>query len=159
MIPLGVSCEHVPTSGVPNLSTTDLRRLRQPHRAGARRRGPCRSLPGPRPRRRQLHSEAVVVRSTRRQGVAVDLPEEVVDDLRQRLRRIGGQIQGNERMLEEGRECRDLVTQISAANRALERTGFRLVSAGMEYCISNPDKAEAEGYPIDEVEKMFLRLA
>ena len=59
----------------------------------------------------------------------------------------------------QGRECRDLVTQISAANRALERTGFRLVSAGMTYCISNPDKAEAEGYPIDEVEKMFLRLA
>ncbi|MFZ1310376.1 MAG: metal-sensitive transcriptional regulator, partial [Candidatus Microthrix parvicella] len=65
-----------------------------------------------------------MVRSTRRQGVAVDLPEEVVDDLRKRLRRIGGQIQGIERMLEEGRECRDLVTQISAANRALERTGF-----------------------------------
>ena len=49
----------------------------------------------------------------------MDLPEEVVDDLRKRLRRIGGQIQGIERMLEEGRECRDLVTQISAANRAL----------------------------------------
>ena len=56
----------------------------------------------------------------------MDLPEEVVDDLRKRLRRIGGQIEGIERMLDDGRECRDLVTQISAANRALERTGFRL---------------------------------
>lgn len=89
----------------------------------------------------------------------MELPEEVLDDLRKRFRRIGGQVQGIERMLEEGRECRDIVTQISAANRALERAGFRLVSAGMEYCISNPEKAEAEGYPIDEVEKMFMRLA
>ena len=44
----------------------------------------------------------------------MDLPEEVVDDLRKRLRRIGGQIEGIERMLDDGRECRDLVTQISA---------------------------------------------
>ena len=48
---------------------------------------------------------------------------------------------------------------LAGARRALERTGFRLVSAGMTYCISNPEAAEADGYPIDEVEKMFLRLA
>ncbi|MEZ5382462.1 MAG: metal-sensitive transcriptional regulator [Microthrixaceae bacterium] len=89
----------------------------------------------------------------------MDLPEEVVDDLRKRLRRIGGQVAGIERMLDEGRECRDIVTQISAANRALERTGFRLVSAGMAYCIANPEEADADGYAIDEVEKLFLRLA
>lgn len=89
----------------------------------------------------------------------MDLPDDVTDDLRKRLRRIAGQVQGIERMLEDGRECRDIVTQISAANRALEQTGFRLVSAGLTYCISNPEQAEAEGYPIDVVEKMFMRLA
>ena len=47
----------------------------------------------------------------------------------------------------------------SAANRALEQAGFRLVSAGLKYCISNPDQAEADGYPLGEVEKMFMRLA
>jgi len=62
-------------------------------------------------------------------------------------------------MLDDGRECRDIVTQISAANRALEQAGFRLVSAGLKYCISNPDQAEADGYPLGEVEKMFMRLA
>lgn len=89
----------------------------------------------------------------------MELPEEVIDDLRKRLRRIAGQVQGVERMLEEGRECRDIVTQLSAANRALEQTGFRLVSAGLTYCISNPEVAEADGYPMKEVEKMFMRLA
>ncbi len=89
----------------------------------------------------------------------MQLPDEVLDDLRRRLRRIGGQVQGIERMLDEGRECRDVVTQISAANRALEQTGFRLVSAGLTYCLSHPQEAEAEGYPLEEVEKMFMRLA
>ena len=89
----------------------------------------------------------------------MELPEEVLDDLRKRLRRVAGQVQGIERMLDDGRECRDVVTQISAANRALEQAGFRLVSAGLAYCIANPEKAEADGYPLAEVEKMFMRLA
>lgn len=89
----------------------------------------------------------------------MELPEDVSDDLRKRLRRVAGQVQGIERMLDEGRECRDIVTQISAANRALEQTGFKLVSAGLTYCLSNPEEAEADGYPLDEVEKMFMRLA
>jgi DNA-binding FrmR family transcriptional regulator len=88
----------------------------------------------------------------------MDLPDTVTDDLRKRLRRVEGQIRGIEKMLDEGRECRDLVTQLSAANKALEQVGFRLVSAGLTYCLSDPDKAEAEGYPLGEVEKMFLRL-
>ena len=89
----------------------------------------------------------------------VELPEEVLRDLRKRLRRVAGQVQGIERMLDEGRECRDVVTQISAANRALEQAGFRLVSAGLTYCLAHPEEAKADGYPIDEVEKMFMRLA
>ena len=51
------------------------------------------------------------------------------------------------------------MTQISAANRALEQAGFRLVSAGLAYCLQNPEQAEADGYPIDEVEKLFMRIA
>ena len=68
----------------------------------------------------------------------MELPEDVTADLRKRLRRVAGQVQGIERMLDEGRECRDIVTQISAANRALEQTGFKLVSAGLTYCLSHP---------------------
>lgn len=89
----------------------------------------------------------------------MELPEEVIDDLRKRLRRVAGQVQGVEKMLEEGRECRDIVTQLSAANRALEQAGFRLVSAGLTYCLTDPERAEADGYPLAEVEKLFMRLA
>ena len=89
----------------------------------------------------------------------MELPEDVMKDVRNRVRRVIGQVQGIERMIDDGRECRDLVTQISAANRALEQVGFRLISAGLTYCISNPEQAEADGYPLEEVQKMFMRLA
>ena len=89
----------------------------------------------------------------------MDLPDEVVDDVRKRLRRVAGQVQGVERMLEEGRECREVVDQLSAATKALEQAGFRLISAGMVYCVQNPEKAAADGYAVDEVQRMFMKLA
>ena len=72
----------------------------------------------------------------------MELPDEVIDDVRKRLRRVAGQVQGIERMLDEGRECRDVVTQLSAATRALEQAGFRLIAAGLTYGLENPDEAE-----------------
>jgi len=89
----------------------------------------------------------------------VQLPGEVVDDLRKRLHRVAGQIDGIERMLDNGRECRDVVTQISAATKALEQAGFRLVAAGLTYCLANPEEAEIDGYPLEEVQRMFMKLA
>ncbi len=89
----------------------------------------------------------------------MELPEEVIEDIRKRLHRVGGQIEGIERMLDEGRECRDVVTQISAANKALEQAGFRLVAAGLTYCLANPEEAESDGYALETVQKMFMKLA
>lgn len=89
----------------------------------------------------------------------MQLPDEVVDDVRKRLRRAAGQVQAVERMLAEGRECRDVVTQLSAATKALEQAGFKLVAAGLTYCLENPDDAAADGYPLESVERMFMKLA
>jgi DNA-binding FrmR family transcriptional regulator len=89
----------------------------------------------------------------------MQLPDEVIDDVRARLHRVAGQLAGIERMLDDGRECKDVVTQISAATKALEQAGFKLVAAGLTYCLANPDEAEATGYPLDVVEKMFMKLA
>jgi DNA-binding FrmR family transcriptional regulator len=89
----------------------------------------------------------------------MQLPDEVIEDVRRRLHRVGGQLAGIERMLDQGRECKDVVTQISAATKALEQAGFKLVAAGLTYCITHPDEAAASGYPVDVVEKMFMKLA
>jgi DNA-binding FrmR family transcriptional regulator len=89
----------------------------------------------------------------------MEIPDDVIEGVRRRLHRISGQLAGIERMLDEGRECKDVVTQISAANRALEQVGFKLVAAGLTYCLTNPEEAEASGYPLEVVEQMFLKLA
>jgi DNA-binding FrmR family transcriptional regulator len=91
--------------------------------------------------------------------VAVDIPEETINDLLRRLRRVEGQLRGIQQMLIDGRECRDVVTQISAASKALDQTGFKLVASGLTYCLSHPEAAADEGYDIADVQKMFMKLA
>ncbi len=89
----------------------------------------------------------------------MQIPEDVTSDVRRRLRRAGGQVQAIERMLDDGRECREVVMQISAATKALEQAGFKLIAAGLTYCVERPDEAEADGYALADVERMFLKLA
>ena len=89
----------------------------------------------------------------------MQFPDEVTDEVRKRLRRVAGQVQGVEHMLEDGRDCKEIVAQISAATKALEQAGFRLVAAGLTYCVEHPEEAEADGYGVDSVQKMFMRLA
>ena len=89
----------------------------------------------------------------------MDLPEPTIDDVVQRLRRVEGQIRGIQQMLTDGRECRDVVTQISAARKALDQAGFKLVASGLTYCLSHREAAARDGYDIDDVQKMFMKLA
>ena len=56
-----------------------------------------------------------------------------------RLRRAQGQIGGVIRLLQEGRDCKDVVTQLAAVNRALDKAGFAIVSSGLRECLANPD--------------------
>lgn len=88
----------------------------------------------------------------------MQLPDDVIVDLRKRLRRVEGQVRGVEKMLAEGRECRDIVTQLSAAAKALEKAGFKLVASGMAFYVEHPEEAVADGYAIDQVQNMFMKL-
>lgn len=78
-------------------------------------------------------------------------PHEVSDDVIKRLRRLEGQMRGLQRLVEEQAECRDIVTQLSAARSALDRVGFKLMAAAM----TDPDR-EAD---VDELEHLFLKLS
>ena len=89
----------------------------------------------------------------------MELPEETIDSLLKRLRRAEGQIRGVQQMLVDGRDCRDIVTQLTAASKALDQAGFSLVAAGLTWCMSDPERASAEGYSIEDVQKMFMKLA
>lgn len=89
----------------------------------------------------------------------MELPDETMADLHRRLRRVEGQVRGIQQMLAEARDCRDVVTQIAAANKALEQVGFVMVAAGLTWCLEDPERSAAAGYDIADVQKMFLKLA
>jgi len=76
-----------------------------------------------------------------------------------RLRRVEGQLAGIVRMIEDGRDCEDVVTQLAAASRALSRAGFKIVASGMRQCL-DPAASAGESPPdAQRMEKLFLSLA
>lgn len=89
----------------------------------------------------------------------MQLPDDTLDELTRRLRRIEGQVRGIQQMLTENRECRDIVAQVSAASKALDQVGFKLLATGLSHCLADPVKAAENGFDLAEVEKLFLKLA
>jgi len=88
----------------------------------------------------------------------VRFPEDVTKDARNRLRRAEGQLRGVQRLLEDGADCKDIVTQISAVQAALHRAGLRLMASGMRQCIADPAAAQSEGMTVEDMENLFLKL-
>ena len=74
-----------------------------------------------------------------------------------RLRRAQGQIGGVLRMIEQGRECEDIVTQLAAVNHALDRAGFALIATSLRQCLAQPDGTNSTD--AQSLEKLFLSLA
>jgi DNA-binding FrmR family transcriptional regulator len=74
-----------------------------------------------------------------------------------RIKRAQGQLGGVLRMLEEGRECEDVVTQLAAVSRALDRAGFAIVASGLQQCLTRGDGVD--GVDVKKMEKLFLSLA
>ena len=85
------------------------------------------------------------------------IDEEAARPVLNRLRRAQGQLAGVITMIESGRDCAEVVTQLAAVSRALDRAGFKIVASGMRQCLS----AEESDAPMseDQLEKMFLALA
>jgi DNA-binding FrmR family transcriptional regulator len=73
-----------------------------------------------------------------------------------RLRRAQGQLAGVIAMIESGRDCADVVTQLAAVSRALDRAGFKIVASGMRQCLAGGGDSPLTE---DQLEKLFLTLA
>jgi DNA-binding FrmR family transcriptional regulator len=80
-----------------------------------------------------------------------------------RLRRAQGQIAGVIRMIEEGRDCEDVITQLAAASRALDRAGFAIIATGLQQCLTDVESGRKNGEDVEQMrarlEKLFLSLA
>lgn len=86
-------------------------------------------------------------------------PNDVAEVLN-RLRRAQGQLAGVIAMVEDGRECRDVVIQLAAVSKALDRAGFKMVATGLRECAAG-DGTVTDGTCLTEaeLEKLFLALA
>lgn len=89
----------------------------------------------------------------------MELTKEQTDQLISRLRRVEGQIRGIQGMIQEGRECTDVITQFAAAIKALEQSGYKYFATTVTQCALDPVKAEEEGYTAEKLERMFLQLS
>ncbi len=86
--------------------------------------------------------------------------DEAIAAVLNRLRRAQGQLAGVISMIEQGRECKDVVTQLAAVSRALDRAGFKIVATGLRECVADGKAADGKGeMSVDELEKLFLALA
>lgn len=74
-----------------------------------------------------------------------------------RLRRAQGQLAAVVRMLEDGRDCREIVPQLAAVSKAIDRAGFAVVASSLRECAAHPDTHDA--HDVADLEKLFLSLA
>lgn len=74
-----------------------------------------------------------------------------------RLRRAQGQLNAVIRMLEEGRDCQAVVTQLSAVSKAVDRAGFTLISSTLEQCLTASGGKDTVN--VAKLQKLFLSLA
>ena len=82
--------------------------------------------------------------------------EEAMSGVLNRLRRAQGQLAGVIAMIEAGRDCADIVTQLAAVSKALDRAGFKIVASGMRQCLTDGGDQQMSQ---EQLEKLFLALA
>jgi DNA-binding FrmR family transcriptional regulator len=75
-----------------------------------------------------------------------------------RLKRAQGQLGAVVRMLEEGRSCDDVVTQLAAVSKALDRAGFAIIASGLQQCLVE-GPGDSTAIDVQRLEKLFLSLA
>ena len=87
------------------------------------------------------------------------VPDERKSELRTRLNRLRGQLDGIERMLDQDRPCLEILTQVSAAQEAIRGVGRVMARNYLERCASAAIKAGREREVYDQVMDHVFKLA
>lgn len=80
-----------------------------------------------------------------------------LDAVVKRLRRAQGQLGGIIQMIEDGRECREVITQVAAVSKAVDRAGFAIIATSLRHCLASGE--EHDELEVADLEKLFLSLA
>ena len=83
--------------------------------------------------------------------------QDQLEAIAKRIKRAQGQLGAVGRMLEEGRNCDEIITQMSAVSKAVNTAAFTLISASLKECIvENKTNSDAV---TEKLQKLFLSLA
>ena len=85
------------------------------------------------------------------------IPADEAKKITNRLRRAQGQLGAVLSMIDDGRDCRDIVTQLSAASSAIDRAGFAIIASALKECLR--DDGNSDPVEVADLEKLFLSLA
>ncbi len=77
------------------------------------------------------------------------------EDLKRRLKRIEGQVRGVLRLMEEGKSCKDVVSQLSAVRNASDKAIAQIVADNLQECLL---KEQAEGHNTDKLVREAVEL-
>lgn len=94
---------------------------------------------------------------TQLNGAAMKIDVEQSKLVLNRLRRAQGQLGAVIGMIEEGRDCREVVTQLAAVSKAIDRAGFKVLANSLRSCLADPE-SNTETTEAD-LERLFMSLA
>ncbi|WP_221245259.1 metal-sensitive transcriptional regulator [Actinoplanes campanulatus] len=76
-----------------------------------------------------------------------------------RLKRAQGQLGAVISMIENGEDCKRVLTQLAAVSSAVDRAGFKIIATGMRECQAARERGEEPPMSDEELEKLFLSLS
>jgi len=93
---------------------------------------------------------------SRRANSVVLRNQEQLEEIFKRVKRAEGQIAGVIRMLEDGRNCEEIVHQMAAVGKAMNTAAITLISSSLEECMSEKKNNQAQR---ERLLKLFMSLA
>ena len=103
-----------------------------------------------------LRFYSMEVKMTRRASSVVLRDQEQLEEIFKRVKRAEGQIAGVIRMLEDGRNCEEIVHQMAAVGKAMNTAAITLISSSLEECMSEKKNNQAQR---ERLLKLFMSLA
>lgn len=86
-----------------------------------------------------------------------NLSESERDDIVQRLKRIEGQARGVQKMVDEGRDCGDILTQLASIRAAVNSLNGELLEAYLLRCISDPEQFGSPEKAVQQAVRALVR--
>lgn len=86
------------------------------------------------------------------------LGEKDKKDIKQRLKKVSGQVNGIDKMLNDGRYCVDILQQVLAARAALNKIGLLILESHARSCVVNAIKEDRAEHSIDELMDVFKQF-